>query len=86
MPERRSLNLRDILLAPINLVLIVLLFGVPIFVFVSLAWMLIVNEKLIHFNFFVFPEYDPVFAALVSGALLFLASVYFFTHQRGPKH
>ena len=86
IPERRSLNLRDILLAPINFVLIVFLFGVPIFVVISLAWMLIVNEKLIHFNFFVFPEYNPVFAASVAGAVLFLIFVYYLRTNTLRKH
>ena len=60
------------LVAAINIAMVIFLVGVPIFAVVSLAWILIKSAKLIHFNFYVLPEYNPSVAAIITTILLLM--------------
>ena len=64
--------------------MVIFLVGVPIFAVVSLAWILIKSAKLIHFNFYVLPEYNPSVAAIITTILLLMIMAIIYGNSVAP--
>lgn len=69
-------DLSRVIAIPFSIFLIAFLVGLPIFVCLTLSWILFDAAGIIHFNFFVLPDYNPLVTCVATTTILVLLAVY----------
>ena len=78
-------DLYRVIAVPFSILFIVFLVGVPIFVCLSFAWIIIDSTGIVRFNSFVFPSYNPLATCAATTTILILFSVYWLVGDGNSK-